>query len=121
VCEALRKKTDAEENGAAYAAIFRPISRRAPHSRKGEQPVAYVVPNDGAVIDEKALRHFMRRKLANYKIPKKVVLLSALPRNSAGKILKTTLREMPLPSPDVINLCTAIAYNPISAAPAVQL
>ena len=31
MCEALRKKTDAEENGAAYAAIFRPISRRAPH------------------------------------------------------------------------------------------
>ena len=90
-------------------------------SRKGEQPVAYVVPNDGAVIDEKALGHFMRRKLANYKIPKKVVLLSTLPRNSAGKILKSTLREMPLPSPDVINLCTAIAYNPISAAPAVQL
>ena len=29
--EALPKKTDAEENGAAYAAIFRPISRRASH------------------------------------------------------------------------------------------
>ena len=90
-------------------------------SRKGEQPVAFVVPNDGVVIDEKALRHFLRRKLADYKIPRKVVLLSALPRNSTGKILKTTLRELPLPSADVTTLCTPIAYNPIPAAPSIQL
>ena len=76
-------------------------------SRKGEQPVAYLVPNEGAEISEKALRHFMRRKLANYKVPRKVIIMAALPRNAAGKILKTTLREMPLPSPDVAANCAA--------------
>jgi len=76
-------------------------------SRKGEQPIAYVVANDGVVIDEKALRHFVRRKLADYKVPRKVVLMSALPRNSAGKILKITLREMPLPGSDVATICNA--------------
>jgi long-chain acyl-CoA synthetase len=65
--------------------------------RKGELPVAFVVANDGVILDEKTLQHFMRRKLADYKVPRKVVLLPALPRNATGKILKTTLRELPVP------------------------
>jgi acyl-CoA synthetase (AMP-forming)/AMP-acid ligase II len=36
---------------------------------------------------------FIRGKMADYKVPKRVVFLSALPRNATGKILKTTLRE----------------------------
>jgi long-chain acyl-CoA synthetase len=90
-------------------------------SRKGEQPVAYLVPTDGTVISEKALRHFLRRKLANYKIPRKVVIMSALPRNASGKVLKTTLRELPLPAADVTTICSAVAYSPASTAPSVQL
>jgi acyl-coenzyme A synthetase/AMP-(fatty) acid ligase len=34
--------------------------------------------------------------LADYKVPRTVVVLPALPRNATGKILKTTLRQMPL-------------------------
>jgi long-chain acyl-CoA synthetase len=67
-----------------------------PDSRKGEQPVAFVSANDGVVLEEKAIQHFLRRKLADYKVPRKVVVLPALPRNATGKILKTTLREMPV-------------------------
>jgi long-chain acyl-CoA synthetase len=64
--------------------------------RRGEQPIAFVAPNDGVVLDEKALQRFVRRKLADYKVPRRVVILPALPRNATGKILKTTLRELPL-------------------------
>ena len=69
-----------------------------PDPRKGEQPIAFVVANDGAILEEKALQQFMRHKLADYKVPRKIVLLPALPRNATGKILKTTLRDLPLPS-----------------------
>jgi long-chain acyl-CoA synthetase len=68
-----------------------------PDPRKGEQPIAFVSPNDGAVLEEKAIQHFVRRKLADYKVPRKVVILPSLPRNATGKILKTTLRELPTP------------------------
>jgi len=68
-----------------------------PDARRGEQPIAFVAANDGVVLEEKALQHFVRRKLADYKVPRKVVILPALPRNVTGKILKTTLREVPLP------------------------
>jgi long-chain acyl-CoA synthetase len=67
-----------------------------PDPRKGEQPVAFVAPNDGVVLEEKALQQFLRGKLADYKVPRKVVLLPALPRNATGKILKTTLRGLPI-------------------------
>jgi long-chain acyl-CoA synthetase len=66
-----------------------------PDPRKGEQPVAFVAANEGETLEEKALQQFMRRKLADYKVPRKVVLMPALPRNATGKILKTALRQLP--------------------------
>ncbi len=64
-----------------------------PDVRKGEQPVAFVTMAEGRTFDEKALQQFIRGKLADYKVPKKVVFLPALPRNATGKILKTALRQ----------------------------
>ena len=64
-----------------------------PDPRRGESPVAFVVPDDGRKIEESALLKFVRSKLADYKIPRRVIFLSALPRNATGKILKTELRK----------------------------
>jgi len=67
-----------------------------PDARKGEQPVAFVAPNEGAVLQEKDLQQFVRNRLADYKVPRKVILMPALPRNATGKILKTALRVHPV-------------------------
>jgi long-chain acyl-CoA synthetase len=67
-----------------------------PDARKGEQPVAFVAANDGEQVEETAIRHFLRKHLADYKVPRRIVVLPALPRNATGKILKTALRQMPL-------------------------
>jgi long-chain acyl-CoA synthetase len=64
-----------------------------PDARRGEQPLAFVVPDEGAVIDTDALLKFVRGKIADYKVPRQIVLMAALPRNAAGKILKTELRK----------------------------
>jgi len=64
-----------------------------PDSRRGEQPIAFVAANDCVSLDEKAMQHFARRKLADYKVPRTIVQLPSLPRNATGKILKTALRE----------------------------
>jgi long-chain acyl-CoA synthetase len=63
-------------------------------NRKGQVPLAYVTANDGAALDANRLMEFLRARLADYKLPRRIVLLEALPRNSTGKILKTALREM---------------------------
>jgi long-chain acyl-CoA synthetase len=64
-----------------------------PDARKGEQPLGFVAPAEGVVLDEKALIQFLRGKLADYKVPKRVICMPALPRNATGKILKRSLRE----------------------------
>jgi long-chain acyl-CoA synthetase len=67
-----------------------------PDARRGERPVAFVIAAEGQVIEEKALLQFVRSKLADYKVPKRVIFVAALPRNATGKILKTELRKQPL-------------------------
>ncbi len=65
-----------------------------PDARKGEQPLAFVASKDDAPLDERALLHFLKERLADYKVPKRVVFLPQLPRNATGKILKMQLRKM---------------------------
>jgi long-chain acyl-CoA synthetase len=62
--------------------------------RRGELPMAFVSPTDGQTLDEKALHQFIRDKLADYKTPKQIVVMPALPKNATGKILKTELRKL---------------------------
>ena len=67
-----------------------------PDARRGEQPVAFVAANDGVTLDDKALLQHIREKMADYKVPRKIIFLPALPRNATGKILKTELRKQPV-------------------------
>ncbi|HTY88474.1 MAG TPA: long-chain fatty acid--CoA ligase [Candidatus Acidoferrum sp.] len=64
-----------------------------PDVRKGEQPVAFVVPAEGQKPDEKDILQHVRSKLADYKVPKKVVFTAVLPKNAMGKVVKTALRK----------------------------
>jgi long-chain acyl-CoA synthetase len=65
-----------------------------PDPRRGEQPFAFVSAKEGVAIDSKALQQFVRERLADYKVPKHVNVMPALPRNATGKILKTELRKL---------------------------
>ena len=69
-----------------------------PDARRGEQPVAFVSAKEGSTLDAKAIQGFIRERLADYKVPKHVNVLLALPRNATGKILKTELRKLAAPA-----------------------
>lgn len=60
------------------------------HDVLGQDLVAYVVP-EGDDIDATAVSAFLRERLADYKVPRRVVLLDELPRSAMGKILKRAL------------------------------
>jgi long-chain acyl-CoA synthetase len=64
-----------------------------PDARRGEQPVAFIAAKDGASLEEKSILQFARQKLADYKVPRRITFMPALPRNSTGKVLKTELRQ----------------------------
>lgn len=57
----------------------------------GEVGRAYVVPRAGAGIDQNAVVEHCRTLLARYKVPKEVRIVSELPHNATGKILKHQL------------------------------
>ena len=65
-----------------------------PHEVTGEQVVAVVVGKPQTSVSEQQLRDFVAQRLAGYKVPSKIVVRSEpLPRNPAGKMLKTSIRK----------------------------
>jgi len=66
-----------------------------PHPRWGETPCAFVVARDKAAhVSEDDVLAFCTKRMAKFMVPKKVVVLEALPRNGLGKVEKVKLREL---------------------------
>jgi acyl-CoA synthetase (AMP-forming)/AMP-acid ligase II len=65
----------------------------APDARMGEVGVAFVVPRSGASVDPDELLAWCAPRMANYKVPRRAVVVDALPVNASGKVLKYELRE----------------------------
>jgi len=64
-----------------------------PHPDFGEAVTAVVVPRAGAALSPEDIVQALKRELANYKVPKRVILVPDLPRNAMGKVQKSVLRE----------------------------
>jgi malonyl-CoA/methylmalonyl-CoA synthetase len=64
-----------------------------PHPDFGEGVTAVVVAKSGAVLSEQAIVESVKPRLARYKVPKRVLLIDELPRNSMGKVQKNILRH----------------------------
>ena len=65
-------------------------SRSTPFSARTPEK-AFVIPREGVHLDPKAVRRHCTRRLASYKVPFHVVLVSQLPKNSVGKIVRRHL------------------------------
>jgi fatty-acyl-CoA synthase len=71
-----------------------------PDDRWGEAVVAVAVAKENASLTLEDLRDVAGRSLARYKLPTRLEVLDALPRNPAGKVLKFELRERLGANPD---------------------
>ena len=60
-----------------------------PHAVLGEDVAAWVVLRKPADLEE--LRSFLLERLADYKVPRRITVLDALPRNESGKVVKSQL------------------------------
>ncbi len=65
----------------------------APDPDWGENVVAFVVPREGASLDDPELDAHVTSNIARFKRPKRYVFVDALPKSNYGKILKRELRE----------------------------
>ena len=65
-----------------------------PHERLGEEVGVAILPNDGMTLTPEELWAFLDAKIAKFKVPTQVVIMSEpLPRNAAGKFLKRELQQ----------------------------
>jgi acyl-CoA synthetase (AMP-forming)/AMP-acid ligase II len=74
--------------GVAQAAVI-----GVPDERMGEVGAAYIVARAGHSLDPDKIISWSRETMANYKVPRQVEIVSELPLNAAGKVLKNVLRD----------------------------
>jgi malonyl-CoA/methylmalonyl-CoA synthetase len=77
-----------EMPGVAESAVI-----GVPHPDFGEAGVAVVVAHPGTTLDDAAIVQSLKSRIANFKVPKRVYVVTELPRNTMGKVQKNLLRE----------------------------
>ncbi len=75
-------------HGVAESAVI-----GVPHHDFGEGVTAVVVRSSGSAIDERSILAVLEGRLAKFKLPKRVLFVDELPRNTMGKVQKNVLRE----------------------------
>ena len=83
----VESELDAVE-GVLESAVF-----GVPHPDFGEGVTAVVVAKPGALLSEQSIVESVKARLARYKVPKRILLVDELPRNTMGKVQKNILRN----------------------------
>lgn len=77
----------------AHPAIAQVAVIGVPDERMGEVGHAFVVPRHDTKVDPDEVIAWSRERFANFKVPRRVHVVDALPLNASGKVLKYELRE----------------------------
>ena len=98
----------------AQPAVFEAAAFPIPHRTLGEDVAAAVVLRPGAAASEVEIRAALSTRLATFKIPRRILFVSALPRNAVGKIDRRQLAA------DMLVALEAHPVGPEPAAPTSQ-
>ena len=76
-----------------HPAVRQALTFAVPHAKLGEEVAAAVVLREGASVTERALRDFVASRLADFKVPRKVVFLPEIPKGATGKLQRIGLAQ----------------------------
>ena len=76
-----------------HPAVAQVVTFAVPHDKLGEDVAAAVVLREGAACDERELRAFVGSRVADFKVPRKIVFLTEIPKGATGKLQRIGLAE----------------------------
>jgi len=80
-----------EEVLYSYPSVSEAAVVGIPDKLRGQTVCAYIAMKEGQTADKRAIKDYLRGRLAAYKIPRDIIQLDCLPKNQSGKILKRLL------------------------------
>jgi acyl-CoA synthetase (AMP-forming)/AMP-acid ligase II len=76
-----------------HPSVLQCVTFSVPHSKLGEEVAAAVVLRDGTSASEKELREFAAVRLADFKVPRKILILAEIPKGTTGKLQRIGLAQ----------------------------
>jgi oxalate---CoA ligase len=76
-----------------HPAVQQAVTFALPHPKLGEDVAAAVVPREGHAPTERELRDFVAARMADFKVPRRILLLAELPKGPTGKVQRIGLAE----------------------------
>ncbi|HEU0096484.1 MAG TPA: acyl--CoA ligase [Rhizomicrobium sp.] len=76
-----------------HPAVAQVVTFGLPHDKLGEDVAAAVVLREGAACDERELRAFVGSRVADFKVPRRIVFLGEIPKGATGKLQRIGLHE----------------------------
>jgi acyl-CoA synthetase (AMP-forming)/AMP-acid ligase II len=74
-----------------HPAVAQAVTFALPHDKLGEEVAAAIVLREGRNATERELRDFVSARLADFKVPRKVVFLAEIPKGATGKLQRIGL------------------------------
>jgi acyl-CoA synthetase (AMP-forming)/AMP-acid ligase II len=76
-----------------HPAVQQVVTFAMPHAKLGEDVAAAVVLREGKSADEKEIREFAAKRLADFKVPRKILILKEIPKGATGKLQRIGLAQ----------------------------
>jgi acyl-CoA synthetase (AMP-forming)/AMP-acid ligase II len=76
-----------------HPAVAQVVTFAMPHEKLGEEVAAAVVLRENASLSEPELRDFARARLADFKVPRRVIFLDEIPKGATGKLQRIGLAD----------------------------
>ncbi len=76
-----------------HPAVAQVVCFGMPHPKLGEEVAAVVVLKEGAAATERELQDFVGKRVADYKVPKKILFMDEIPKGATGKLQRIGLAQ----------------------------
>ncbi|MBC8505373.1 MAG: AMP-binding protein [Chloroflexi bacterium] len=76
-----------------HPAVIQAVTFAMPHDKLGEEVAAAIILREGIAATESEIRKFASKRLAKFKVPRKVLFLDEIPKGSTGKLQRIGLAQ----------------------------